>query len=100
MIAITSACQGCGACLLTCPERAIRPARQVPPAGPLAVLAARCTGCGECVEICPADAIEFTGFPVITVDFTIIRGRIHRDHAYRPCSGRGGGPGSGTGGGP
>ena len=25
MIAVTSACQGCGACLLTCPERAIRP---------------------------------------------------------------------------
>ncbi len=68
MIAVTLACQGCGACLLTCPERAIRPARAVAPgAGPLAVLAARCTGCGECVEICPADAIEFTAaarFPV------------------------------------
>ncbi len=56
MIAITAACQGCGACLLTCPERAIRPARG---ARPLAVLATRCTGCAECVEICPADAIQF-----------------------------------------
>ncbi len=61
MITVTLACQGCGACLLTCPERAIRPVRDaVPGAGPLAVLEARCTGCGECVEICPADAIEFT----------------------------------------
>lgn len=49
----TGACQGCGACLLTCPEHAIRP---VP--GGLAVLAWRCTSCGECVEICPVDAIR------------------------------------------
>ena len=48
------ACQGCGACLLTCPEHAIRPGI----AGPLAVLDGLCTDCGECVEICPADAIE------------------------------------------
>lgn len=50
------ACQGCGACLLTCPERAIRPG----PDGTdrhLVVLAA-CSGCGECVEICPVDAIR------------------------------------------
>ena len=53
---VTSGCLGCGACLLTCPERAIRPAG---PGGavPLAVRAAQCTGCGECVEVCPADAI-------------------------------------------
>jgi ferredoxin len=48
------ACQGCGACLLTCPEHAIRPV-----GGVLHVLD-RCTGCGECVEICPVDAIDFT----------------------------------------
>lgn len=47
------ACQGCGACLLTCPEHAIAPA----PAA-LLVLAERCTGCGECIEICPVDAIS------------------------------------------
>lgn len=46
------ACQGCGACLLTCPEHAIRPTGSV-----LRVLADRCTGCGECIEVCPADAI-------------------------------------------
>jgi ferredoxin len=47
-------CQGCGACLLTCPERAIRPR-----GGSLAVLDDRCTGCGECIEVCPADAITW-----------------------------------------
>ncbi|MGH3121529.1 MAG: 4Fe-4S dicluster domain-containing protein [Streptosporangiaceae bacterium] len=49
------ACQGCGACLLTCPEHAIRPA-----GGTLHVLSARCTGCLECVEICPVGVISFS----------------------------------------
>lgn len=51
-LSISSACTACGACLLTCPERALRPAPRHP-----AVVASRCTSCGECVEICPADAI-------------------------------------------
>ena len=46
-------CQGCGACLLTCPEHAIRP-----DGGTLRVLASHCTGCGECIEVCPVDAIS------------------------------------------
>ncbi|WP_205801636.1 DUF362 domain-containing protein [Micromonospora thermarum] len=50
------ACQGCGACLLTCPTHAIRPV-----AGGLVVRADRCTGCLECLEICPVDAIRVTG---------------------------------------
>jgi len=50
---VTQECRGCGACLLTCPEHAIRPS-----GGPLIVIPELCTGCGECVEICPADAIE------------------------------------------
>jgi formate hydrogenlyase subunit 6/NADH:ubiquinone oxidoreductase subunit I len=62
---IGPACTGCGGCLLTCPERAIRPARSGASAASgasgalygLAVLASRCTGCGDCAEICPADAI-------------------------------------------
>lgn len=49
---IIGACQGCGACVLTCPERALRPA-----AGAPRLLAGRCTGCGECIEVCPADVI-------------------------------------------
>ena len=76
---VTARCQGCGACLLTCPERAIRPAGAAqaapgiwsakpamattaigPMDGParLIVLEESCTGCGECVEVCPVDAIE------------------------------------------
>ena len=49
-------CRGCGACLLTCPEHAIRPGG----VRPLVVLADLCTECGECIEVCPADAIEMT----------------------------------------
>lgn len=52
--AVTGRCAGCGACLRTCPEQAIRPGADVP----LVVLAARCTGCGECAEVCPVDAIS------------------------------------------
>ncbi|PZG14471.1 electron transporter RnfB [Micromonospora craterilacus] len=49
------ACQGCGACLLTCPTHAFTP---VP--GGLTVRADRCTGCLECLEVCPVDAIRAT----------------------------------------
>jgi ferredoxin len=73
---VTSRCQGCGACLLTCPERAIRPlggpARATPATGAigptggparLIVLEKLCTGCGECVEVCPVDAIDLACAP-------------------------------------
>jgi ferredoxin len=53
VIASVGACQGCGACLLTCPEHAITPR-----GGELLVCSARCSGCGECVEVCPVDVIE------------------------------------------
>jgi Pyruvate/2-oxoacid:ferredoxin oxidoreductase delta subunit len=61
-VRITGRCTGCGACLLTCPERAIRPESGWAALGrsPLYVLGDRCTGCGDCVEVCPADAIEET----------------------------------------
>lgn len=51
---VTRACTACGACLLTCPEHAIRPG--VGPAGGPLVVLPTCTGCGECVEVCPVDA--------------------------------------------
>ncbi|HEV3355999.1 MAG TPA: 4Fe-4S binding protein [Pseudonocardiaceae bacterium] len=50
-LVISSACTACGACLLTCPEHALRPAPGRP------AVTDDCTRCGECVEICPADAI-------------------------------------------
>jgi Pyruvate/2-oxoacid:ferredoxin oxidoreductase delta subunit len=53
IVSVTAACTACGACLLTCPERAL----VVAPGRP-AVVAERCTGCLACVEICPRDAIE------------------------------------------
>lgn len=51
---VTDGCAGCGACLLTCPERAIRPGD----VRPLVVVPRLCTGCLECVEVCPVDAID------------------------------------------
>ena len=52
-VEISFACVGCGACLITCPERALRPARRRP-----ALLASRCTGCLACLEVCPVGAIS------------------------------------------
>jgi Pyruvate/2-oxoacid:ferredoxin oxidoreductase delta subunit len=52
-VAVTSLCTACGACLVTCPERALVAAPGRPD-----VMAERCTGCLACVEICPRDAIE------------------------------------------
>lgn len=52
---MTSACTGCGACLLTCPEHAIVVSV------PLQVRADRCSDCGECLEVCPADAVVRVG---------------------------------------
>ena len=49
-------CAGCGACLLTCPTHAIRPA-----GGRLYARGDLCTGCGECVEVCPVDAVRLAG---------------------------------------
>lgn len=55
-VAVTPACTACGACLPTCPERALRVVVGGRP--PLRVLEDACTGCLECVEVCPADAID------------------------------------------
>ena len=55
VFAITDRCAGCGACIKTCPEKAIRPAPKKY-ASPLLVLADRCTACAECAEICPVSA--------------------------------------------
>ncbi len=50
---ISPACTGCGACLATCPERALLRA----PRRPL-VVAELCTACLACIEVCPVDAIH------------------------------------------
>lgn len=55
-IAVDARCTGCGACLVTCPTRALVAARRRP-----VLDATLCTGCLECVEICPAGAISPRG---------------------------------------
>jgi precorrin-8X/cobalt-precorrin-8 methylmutase len=51
-VTVAARCTACGACIATCPERALRPAPRRP-----AVLDALCTDCLACLEVCPVDAI-------------------------------------------
>jgi Pyruvate/2-oxoacid:ferredoxin oxidoreductase delta subunit len=51
-VALKPSCTACGACIMTCPERALLPAPRRP-----RVISALCTDCLACVEVCPADAI-------------------------------------------
>ncbi len=51
-VSVLGCCTACGACLPTCPERALLPAPRRP-----VVDVARCTGCLACIEICPAGAL-------------------------------------------
>jgi electron transport complex protein RnfB len=55
VFAVTDACAGCGACIKTCPEKAIWPAPKVYPS-PLVVLEDHCIACAECAEVCPVSA--------------------------------------------
>ena len=54
VFAVTDLCAGCGACIRTCPDKAIQPAPGYP--SPLTVFEDRCTGCAECAEVCPVAA--------------------------------------------
>lgn len=51
-VTVDRACVACGACLVTCPQRALRPAPRRP-----AVIGSLCTDCLACLEVCPVDAI-------------------------------------------
>ena len=53
LVEIGPSCTACGACLITCPAKALRPAPRRPQLDTGA-----CTGCLECVEVCPASAIS------------------------------------------
>ncbi len=55
-VRITDACTACGACLVTCPERALGGAPRKPH-----VVDDLCTACWDCVGICPAGAIVEVG---------------------------------------
>jgi NAD-dependent dihydropyrimidine dehydrogenase PreA subunit len=51
-VRVDARCTACGACVVTCPTGALRPAPLRP-----AVIDHRCTGCWECIEICPRAAL-------------------------------------------
>jgi precorrin isomerase len=51
-VTVAATCTACGACLATCPERALRRAPRRP-----AVIDVLCTDCLACLEVCPVDAI-------------------------------------------
>jgi Pyruvate/2-oxoacid:ferredoxin oxidoreductase delta subunit len=70
-VAIAQTCTACGACIITCPEGALVPARLRPH-----VETARCTACLACIEVCPRDAIT-----VVPVDDTVnetVNGTVNR----------------------
>ncbi|HUQ64212.1 MAG TPA: 4Fe-4S binding protein [Acidimicrobiales bacterium] len=52
-VEIDEQCTSCGACLMTCPERAL----VASPRRPLVVMD-RCTSCLACIEVCPRDAVS------------------------------------------
>ncbi len=79
MEVIFDGCQGCGACLLTCPTHAIRPE-----GGTLRALDYLCNGCGECVEVCPVDAIRMV-HPIEAESYRILRSTVDTTH-LKPLS--------------
>jgi ferredoxin len=48
----SSACSGCGACIVTCPKSAIAAG-----VGVVVVDALLCVGCCDCIEVCPTGAL-------------------------------------------
>ncbi len=53
VVAVDDRCTACGACVVTCPTDALRPAARRP-----SLISERCDGCLACVEVCPRDAIH------------------------------------------
>jgi electron transport complex protein RnfB len=52
-VAVDDRCTACGACISTCPERALAPAARKP-----SVNDSLCTACGDCIEVCPTGAVN------------------------------------------
>jgi ferredoxin len=57
-VTIQASCTACGACLATCPTRALSPAPGRP-----RLADTRCIDCLACVEICPVDAVRWVAPP-------------------------------------
>jgi precorrin-8X/cobalt-precorrin-8 methylmutase len=62
-VTVAATCTACGACLATCPERALLPAPRRP-----AVIDVLCTDCLACLEVCPVDAIVPVPAPVHPIE--------------------------------
>lgn len=75
-------CRGCGRCLDSCPEHAIRTDEEFG----LVTDADRCTGCGTCVDACYYGARERIG-RAMTVDE--VMGVIEKDRMFYEVSGGG-----------
>lgn len=67
---VAATCTACGACLVTCPERALVPAPRRP-----AVVDRLCTDCLACLEVCPVDAIRPV-HPIETASYRILAERV------------------------
>jgi len=72
-VTVASTCTACGACLVTCPERALRPAPRRP-----AVIDSLCTDCLACLEVCPVDAIvpSLPIHPIEEASYRILAERV------------------------
>jgi precorrin-8X/cobalt-precorrin-8 methylmutase len=72
-VTVAATCTACGACLATCPERALRPAPRRP-----AVIDSLCTDCLACLEVCPVDAIvpSPTVHPIEEASYRIMAERV------------------------
>ena len=80
-VTVAPTCTACGACIATCPERALRPAPRRP-----AVLDSLCTDCLACLEVCPVDAIipspeeapaaRFAVHPIEEASYRILAERV------------------------
>jgi len=76
-----SRCIGCGTCVATCPEDAIRVER-----GKAITDRERCAACGACVPACLVDAREVVGWPWTAEELV---GELRRDALFFEESGGG-----------
>ena len=72
-VTVAPTCTACGACLVTCPERALRPAPRRP-----VVIDSLCTDCLACLEVCPVDAIvpSSPAHPIEEASYRILEERV------------------------
>ncbi len=77
MIRIDARCTACGACLQTCPTKALVPGPKRP-----VVLELLCNQCLACVEVCPAGAISLRAprHPIELESFAILSTRVDLSH--------------------